>query len=252
MFSITVQYVTHGSQPIIQTLRNKLKTQHHKNMINISVQDVTHAPHETEIEGVKTGMRVGYDRIASQIGEFAFEITPALKAANCTHLVLEACEELFSNNKELQNWLELLDTGDVLVLRRLDRFVNSFRTLSQYFLKLMNKGVSIEVIHPPMIFDQSEAGLARFEVLAAYLDFLDVIKKHKQNTPKVPRFKNPNKDRSGPHNTLRFPQQEEIKQRLMAGKVNISALAREYGVARNTMYSCIRKIRSVMKGNENV
>lgn len=197
------------------------------------------------------GIRVGYDRIANQIGEFAFEITPALKAANCTHFVLEACEELFSNNKELQNWLELLGTGDVLVLRRLDRFVNSFRTLSHYFLKLMHKGVSIEVIHPPMIFDQSEAGLARFEVLAAYLDFLDAIKKHKQNTPKLPRFKNPNKDRSGPRNTLQFPQQEEIKQRLMAGEVNISALAREYGVARNTMYSCIRKIRSETERNEN-
>jgi DNA invertase Pin-like site-specific DNA recombinase len=155
-------------------------------------------------------------------------------------------------DKLLRDCLAEVRRGDTLVIYSLDRFASSFRALAQHFLRLNSRGVTIEVLHPQIRFDTTEAGLARIGMLEEYLNFSSIVKTQKEHKRAFPRIKHAKSSRPGPANALRAVEVEEIRQKLKLSKVNISALALEYSVARNTMYACIRKIRDENEGAENV
>lgn len=195
--------------------------------------------------------RIGFGR-QKNIVDYGEQFT-AFVEAGCSEedIYLKLHTQLIVTDKLLRDCLAEVRRGDTLVIYSLDRFASSFRALAQHFLKLNRRGVNIEVLHPQIRFDASEAGLARIEMLEEYINFSNVVKAQKEHRHAFPKFKEPKASRSGPGNALRSVEMEEIRQKLLFGKVNISAMAREYSVARNTMYACIRKIRSETGKDEN-
>jgi DNA invertase Pin-like site-specific DNA recombinase len=195
--------------------------------------------------------RIGFGR-QKNILDFGEQFN-ALVEAGCSgkDIYLRLHTQRIVTDKLLRDCLAEVRQGDTLVIYSLDRFSNSFRAVARHFLKLNSWGVNIEVLHPQIRFDASEAGLARIEMLQEYLNFSNVVKAQKEHKRVFPRIKHPKSSRPGPANALRASEVEEIRQKLKLSKVNISALAQEYSVARNTMYACIRKIRSETGKDEN-
>jgi DNA invertase Pin-like site-specific DNA recombinase len=198
------------------------------------------------------GKRIGFGR-QKNIVDYGEQFNAFIEAG-CSEvdIYLKLHTQRIVTDKLLRDCLAEVRRGDTLVIYSLDRFASSFRALAQHFLKLNSRCVTIEVLHPQIRFDTTEAGLARIGMLEEYLNFSNIVKAQKERSRAFSKFKEPQASRSGPGNALRSVEIEEIRQKLLFGKVNISAMAREYSVARNTMYACIRKIRDENEGAENV
>ncbi len=197
------------------------------------------------------GIKIGFGR-QKNIVDYGEQFN-AFVEAGCSEedIYLRLHTQRIVTGKLLRDCLAEVRRGDTLVIYSLDRFSNSFRALAQHFLKLKSRGVNIEVLHPQIKLDATEAGLARIGMLEEYLNFSKVVKAQKERSRAFSKFKEPQASRSGPGNALRAVEIEAIRQKLLFDKVNISALAREYKVARNTVYACIRKIRSETGKDEN-
>lgn len=142
---------------------------------------------------------------------------------------------------KLRQCMARMSSGDSLVIYRLNRFGRSFLWLSQIFADLRGRGVKIVVLDPPLNFDDTPAGAARFEMLAQYVSFLETVlddrKYGRRNRVKGRIFVR----KGGREPSLNPAKIAEIVAKRMTENRTITSLATEYDVARNTIYKALRK-----------
>lgn len=97
-----------------------------------------------------------------------------------------------------------------MVVLRFDRLTNSFLKLAQIFAMLREREVKIEVLDPPMIFDTSQIGAIRFDMLNEYVNFLGAVSINKAKGKETQKCKRKFRKKMGREPSLSAVQIAEI------------------------------------------
>jgi DNA invertase Pin-like site-specific DNA recombinase len=186
--------------------------------------------------------KIGYGRMPESWEEFG-EQRDALLIANCDlkNLYLERDDRLIKTGKQLKRCLASINNGDTLVVLRLDRLTHSFLKLAQIFAMLRERDVKIEVLDPPMIFDTSQMGAIRFDMLKQYVNFLGTVSIDKVKAKETQKYKRKFRRKMGRDSSLSAVQIAEIIEKRKSKSLTITFLATEYKVCRNTIYKALNQ-----------
>jgi DNA invertase Pin-like site-specific DNA recombinase len=176
--------------------------------------------------------RVGYARVSS----YGQSLDVQLEKLN-----KDGCERIFGEKmsgrsaearEELQNCLQWVREGDVLVVTKLDRLARSTRDLLNVANMLEQKKVSLVVLDQ-QIDTGSPTGKLLFVMLGAIAEFENEIRKDRQVAGVAMARKKG--VRFGRKVALQPVQIQELKRRRTDGE-KISALMSHYGLSKATLY----------------
>ena len=150
----------------------------------------------------------------------------------------DKCSGKDANRPQLQACLEYLRDGDTLVVHSIDRLARSLRDLLNIVQDLLARKVSIRFVKENMDFNGDKPNPTQdlyLNILGAVAEFeRQMIRERQKEGILLARQRNAY-DKCGRKPSLTPKQIEEIKGRLSRGET-VSALAKEYGVSRQTIY----------------
>lgn len=114
-----------------------------------------------------TPKRIGYARVSTAEQNFNTQLD-ALNKAWVEMVFFEKVSGVKSERLELGRAFEELDSGDTLVITRLDRLARSVSDLLDIASKLAEKNINLEVIEQPEINTKTEEGKHFFKVAAQF------------------------------------------------------------------------------------
>jgi DNA invertase Pin-like site-specific DNA recombinase len=133
--------------------------------------------------------------------------------------------------------LDMIDQGDKLVVWKLDRLARNTGDLCQIVKTLESKGASLEILDQKI--DTSTAtGKAFLQMLGVFAEFETNLRKERQLAG-IAAAKAKGKH-LGRRAILTDKQKQEIRDKSKAG-INPTALSKEYGVSRATIYNVLKE-----------
>jgi DNA invertase Pin-like site-specific DNA recombinase len=173
----------------------------------------------------------GYARVSTD-GQSLTSQDAELHAAGCAKVYAEKISGARSNRPELAKVLKRLDTGDVLIVTRLDRLARSTRDLLNILDDIAQRGAGFKSLHDAWADTTSAHGRLMVTVLAGLAEFereLILARTSDGRTRAKARGV-----RFGRPTALTPHQRAEALQRLANGEVQAD-LARSYGVSQATI-----------------
>jgi len=171
----------------------------------------------------------GYARVSSSSQDLTIQ-REALKAAGCEVIREEKVSGTSRQGRqELETLLQFLRAGDVLVVTRLDRLARSLLDLSSIVEELQKKGVGLRATEQP-VDTTSAAGKAFLGMLGVFAEFETNLRKERQ-LEGIARAKAEGRYRGRPQSI----DVDKVKT-MQAEGMRPSAIARELGVARSSVY----------------
>ena len=150
----------------------------------------------------------------------------------------DKCSGKDTNRPQLQACLEYLRDGDTLVVHSIDRLARSLRDLLSIVQGLLARKVSIKFIKEGMEFNGDKPNPTQdlyLNILGSVAEFERALIRERQATGIALARQRNAYDKCGRKPSLTPKQIEDIKGRLSRGET-VSALAKEYGVSRQTIY----------------
>jgi len=139
---------------------------------------------------------------------------------------------------QLQNALEYLREGDVLVVHAMDRLARNLDDLRKIVLGLTGRGVSVEFEKEQLTFTGEDSAMSNLllSVMGAFAEFeRSLIKERQREGIALAKRKRVYKGRKP---SLTGERVAELRRRVLAGEKK-AALAREFGISRETLYSYV-------------
>ena len=124
-------------------------------------------------------MIVGYARVSTTDQSLEVQIA-ALKAAGCDKVFGEKVSGTTTNRPQLQQALEFVREGDVLLVTRLDRFARSSRDLHNMLHQLTHKGVGFRCTEQAGIDTTTSMGKLIVGVLGSVAEFETDLRAERQ------------------------------------------------------------------------
>src|SRR5947209_13581626 len=122
---------------------------------------------------------IGYARVSTTDQDLALQ-KAALKAAGCTTIRAEKQSGTSTAGRaELRTILDFVQSGDTLVVTRIDRLARSIADLASIVAELTEKGVTLKATEQP-IDTGSAAGRAFLQMLGVFAEFETAIRKERQ------------------------------------------------------------------------
>jgi|SRR5262245_39713472 len=115
-------------------------------------------------------MIVGYGRVSTD-GQTLDAQVAALKAAGAERVFTEKVSGVVTDRRELAKAIASLNSGDILLVTRLDRLARSTRDLLNVLDQVTERGAGFKSIADPMIDTTSPHGKLILAVLAALAEF---------------------------------------------------------------------------------
>src|SRR5262244_2833702 len=112
----------------------------------------------------------GYARVSTD-GQSLTSQDAELHAAGCAKVYAEKISGARSNRPELANVLKRLDTGDVLIVTRLDRLARSTRDLLNVLDDIAKRGAGFKSVHDAWADTTSAHGRLMVTILAGLAEF---------------------------------------------------------------------------------
>ena len=178
--------------------------------------------------------RVGYARVSTKEQRLEVQLE---KLKDCDKIYEEKLSGTDDKRPKLQECLDYVREGDTLVVTRLDRLARSTLHLCEIAKLLERKGVSLIVIDQS-IDTSTSSGRLLFNMLGAIAQFETEIRAERQAEgirkalSKGVRF--------GRKSLLNGEQVEALKRKRKEG-VTISALMREFGIGKVSVYNYLKK-----------
>ena len=175
-------------------------------------------------------MLVGYARVSTIEQSVDLQIE-ALRAAGCTKVFSEQQSGTSVKGRvKLDEAIEFVREGDVLVITRIDRLARSIGDLQDIVRQLKRKGVSLRATEQP-IDTSTAAGKAFFDMLGVFAEFETNLRRERQSegiaaTKARVVYK-------GRKPTV--PTTEVV--RLLANGMRPSDVARKLGIGRTSVYA---------------
>jgi DNA invertase Pin-like site-specific DNA recombinase len=143
-----------------------------------------------------------------------------------------------TKRQQLQNALEYLREGDVLVVHSMDRLARNLDDLRKIVLGLTGRGVSVEFEKERLTFTGEDSAMSNLllNVMGAFAEFeRSLIKERQREGIALAKRKGVYKGRKP---SLTGERVTELRRRVLAGEKK-AALAREFGISRETLYSYV-------------
>jgi DNA invertase Pin-like site-specific DNA recombinase len=179
-------------------------------------------------------MKIGYARVSTTGQDYETQV------AKLQH---EGCEKIFSEKQsgkstddrlELQRAIEFARDGDVLVVTKLDRLARSMGDLWDIVRKLQAKGVAFKVLDQSGLDTSTPTGKLLFTVLGGIAEFeRDLINARTAEGREAAKAKGV---KFGRKEKLTAEQVAALKADFAAGFLSKEAIAKKYGIARNSVY----------------
>lgn len=182
-------------------------------------------------------MKVGYARV-STIGQSLEVQLEELEKEGCENIFQEKASGKDADNRvQLQQALEFVRSGDVLVITKLDRLARSMGDLSGISKRLKEKGVGLKAINQPDIDTTSAVGELLFNILGSVAAFeRSLINERTAEGRAKAREKGV---KFGAKAKLTVKQVEALKAELKTWKGSRSDLAERYGISRASLYRLV-------------
>ncbi|NWC66725.1 recombinase family protein [Pseudomonas sp. P7758] len=183
------------------------------------------------------GKRIGYARVSNDDQNLDLQ-RDALALAGCSAVYEETMSGKSADRPELVHCLKALRSGDTLVVWRLDRLGRSLPDLVGIVSRLEQEAVAFESISE-RIETTSAAGKLIFHVFAALAEFeRNLIRERTRAGLAAARARG---RQGGRKPALDESQIREIKALLKDPQIQVSNVAKRYGVSRTTLYRHVGK-----------
>lgn len=121
----------------------------------------------------------GYARVSTTDQDLSIQ-KDALKAAGCEIIRAEKVSGTSRKGRtELENLMDFLREGDVLIVTRIDRLARSIRDLQNLVHTFSEKGVALKATEQP-IDTSTAAGKAFLDMLGVFAEFETNLRKERQ------------------------------------------------------------------------
>jgi DNA invertase Pin-like site-specific DNA recombinase len=185
-------------------------------------------------DGLK-GQRIGYVRVSS------LDQNPErqLEQVQVDRIFTDTASGKDTQRPELDNLLTFVREGDTVVVHSMDRLARNLDDLRRLVQQLATRGVRVEFVKECLTFTGEDSPMANLmlSVMGAFAEFERTLIRERQKEG-IALAKQRGVYR-GRKNSLSPEQVSEMKQRAASGEPK-AALAREFGVSRETIYQYIR------------
>ena len=181
------------------------------------------------------GQKIGYVRVSS----LDQNETRQLEGEKLDRIFTDKASGKDTNRPQLQELLQFVREGDTVFVHSMDRLARNLDDLRQLVKKLTSKGISIYFAKEGLTFNGEDSPMSNLllSVMGAFAEFERALIKERQREGIVlAKKKGVYKGRK---QALRMEQIAELKQRVAAGG-NKTALASEYKISRQTLYSYLK------------
>lgn len=184
---------------------------------------------------MSTGQRIGYKRVSTQ---------DQTNDRQLDGISLDRVFEDYASGKdtgrpELQRALAYVREGDTLIVHSMDRLARNLDDLRRLVRELTGKGVRVEFVKEAMMFTGDDAPMATLmlSMMGAFAEFeRALIRERQREGVALAKAKGAYRGRN---HVLTAEQVEMLRSRAVPG-ANKSALAREFGIGRRTLYVYLR------------
>jgi DNA invertase Pin-like site-specific DNA recombinase len=141
---------------------------------------------------------------------------------------------------ELENLLGFVREGDTVVVHSMDRLARNLDDLRRIVHGLTQRGVRIEFVKEQMVFTGEDSPMATLmlSVMGAFAEFERALMRERQREG-ISLAKQRGAYR-GRKKSLSDDQVSELRQRVAFGEKKI-ALAKHFGISRETLYQYLKK-----------
>jgi DNA invertase Pin-like site-specific DNA recombinase len=178
------------------------------------------------------GQRVGYQRVSTVDQNTARQ----LDGVDLDKVFTDTASGKDANRPELVRALEYVREGDALVVHSMDRLARNLEDLRRIVRELTGKGVRVEFVKESLTFigEDSAMNTLLLSMLGAVAEFeRSMILERQREGIAIAKAAGKYKGRRA---ALTADQAEELRQRLTTGE-SVTALARDYGISRQTVYN---------------
>ena len=180
-------------------------------------------------KGVKN-MKYGYARVSTRHQDLEGQLRQ-LEEERCDKVFFEKITGTKSDRPEFQKLLQAIQTGDTLVVTKLDRFARSTQDALNTIKYLFEKGVRINVLNLGII-ENTSTGRLIFTIFSAFADFeRDLIVERTQEGKEIAKQR-PGFKEGRPKKFSR--QQMELAMRLL-GTHSYKEVEKMTGISKSTL-----------------
>nr|WP_209279605.1 recombinase family protein [Escherichia coli]QSM61413.1 DNA-invertase hin [Escherichia coli]QSM61907.1 DNA-invertase hin [Escherichia coli] len=181
------------------------------------------------------GQRIGYVRVSS------FDQNPErqLEQIQVDKVFTDKASGKDTQRPELDALLSFVRDGDTMVVHSMDRLARNLDDLRRMVQKLTKRGVRIEFVKESLTFTGEDSPMANLmlSVMGAFAEFERALIRERQREG-IALAKQRGAYR-GRKKSLSEPQIVELKRRVADGEQK-AAVARDYGISRETLYQYLR------------
>jgi len=181
--------------------------------------------------------RIGYARVSTDDQTLDLQLD-ALAMSGCDTVYQETASGKSKDRLELVHCLKALRQGDVLVVWRLDRLGRSLSDLVRIVSELEQRGIGFESL-TEKIDTTSATGKLTFHVFAALAEFeRNIIRERTKAGLDAARARG---RKGGRKPALNDKQVREVNAMMADPQIQVSDVAKKYGVSRTTLYKYVAR-----------
>ena len=177
------------------------------------------------------GKRVGYVRVSSVDQNTGRQ----LDGVDLDKTFTDKASGKDAKRPQLQAALDYLRDGDVLVVHSMDRLARNLDDLRRIVLELTERGVQVQFVKEGMLFTGEDSAMSKLllSVMGAFAEFeRSLLKERQREGIAIAKKEGVYKGRKPSLTTERAM---ELRARVAVGEKK-TALAREFGITRETLY----------------
>ena len=180
------------------------------------------------------GKRCGYIRVSS----IDQNTVRQLDGVQLDRVFTDKASGKDTNRPQLKAALDYLRDGDVLVVHSMDRLARNIADLLHTVETLNGRGVVVEFVKESLTFTGDDSAMSKLmlTIIGGVAEFERAMIGERQ-LEGIAKAKQAGKY-TGRKSTMQAAQVQAIRDRVAAGE-NKSALAREFGVTRQTIYNVV-------------
>lgn len=193
-------------------------------------------------------MRWGYGRVSSK-GQrlYGMSLEDQLErllteGIDREHILLDTCTGTKMDRPEFTKLLSLLQTGDELVVCKLDRFARTAPEGAMMVRELVERGIKVNILNMG-VADNTPMGKVMVTVMLAFAEYeRDMIVERTVMGKAMKREHDPEWREGRKRKEINSVAFEKLAQKQKDGLITVEDCCRELGISRSTWYDRVRKV----------
>lgn len=187
---------------------------------------------------VSGGMIYGYARVSTKgqarNGNSLQDQKERLLENGAKQIFADSCSGTKIERPEFDKLLSTIQSGDTLIVTKLDRFARTAPDAANLIRDLVNKGIKVHVLNMG-IADNTPMGKLMITILLAFAEFeRDMIVERTATGKAIKRENDPNYHEGRPKKEI--PDLEKFRQKQKDGEITVTDACRQLGISRTQWY----------------